>query len=163
MEVILMERFNRNGMMIFPDPDRQMYRQPEKVLIVTACTCHNGHSLLSRRVSFQGHPGILFHVSGKTGSGLVALSPVYGQKIRVSLELDLVTDELMVFSCPKCSEPLPVYGPCPCGGELIAFFTGDPGDYSSCLGICNRVGCIHAVVKSGGELVSLASLEPNSP
>ncbi len=57
---------------------------------------------------------------------------------------------------------LPVYAPCPCGARLITLFQSPRADYSNCIGICNRVGCVNAEVKREGVIV-LAMLDGDAP
>jgi len=154
-----MEHDDEKGMLFYPNPlDRDVARAP-RVLVVTRCFCPNGHDLVNRRASFNNHPGILLRVRGRKGEGLVALSPVFGEKCRIALDVDLEEGDILELFCPVCGVALPVYAPCPCGARLITLFQSPRADYSNCIGICNRVGCVNAEVKREGELIVLAMLD----
>jgi len=88
----------------------------------------------------------------------VALSPVYGEKCRVALDVELEDGDILELLCPVCGTALPAYAPCPCGARLITLFLSPRADYSNCIGICNRVGCVNAEVKREGELIVLSML-----
>jgi hypothetical protein len=159
-----MEHFDEKGMLILPNPAAGQGSTPApRVLVVTHCFCPNGHDLVSRRACFNNHPGILLRVRGRGGDGLVALSPVYGEKCRVSLDVELAEGEVLDLSCPTCGAALPAYAPCPCGAQLSTLFQTPRPDYSNCIGVCNRVGCVNAEVKREGELIVLSMLDDSHP
>jgi hypothetical protein len=62
--------------------------------------------------------------------------------------------------CPVTGVELPVYGPCECGGSLMALFLDDTNDFSNCIGICNRVGCKHSILILANQLFSCTGLHP---
>jgi hypothetical protein len=76
-------RFDKKGMMLIPNPVRKA-AGTVKVLIVSELFCLAGHSLISERAMFNGYPGILLGVGLNEGKGLVALSPICGEKTRIS-------------------------------------------------------------------------------
>lgn len=154
-----MDQPNRRGMRIVPDPAHQDMHPGRKVLVVEACFCPNGHDLVQRRAVFSGHPGILLLVRGAGKEGLIALSPIYGDKTRIDLDVELVPGEIVQVFCPLCGVELPVFGPCPCGARMVAFFNGASPDFANCIGVCNRVGCKNAMIKQGGELIILSMIE----
>lgn len=130
-----------------------------KMLVVTECYCPSGHSLLYSRASFNGYPGILIKVTGDKGTGHIVLSPISGDKSHVALDLDLVEGEIMITSCPACGVVFERLGPCPCGGDIITLHTTAVPDSDSCIGICNRVGCVHSEVRSKGDLILLSMMD----
>jgi len=112
-------------------------------LIARELFCPNGHNLISSRAVFNGFPGILLGVELEEKKGLVALSPICGDKTRVALDMDLSEDRIATLSCTTCGVALPVYATCACGADLVALFlTG-----------------INARIVTSGDLVSDAMLE----
>jgi len=155
-----MERFDRKGMLIIPNPMADRYPARRKVLVVKELYCPRGHGLLSPRAVFDEHPGILVGARDARGDeGLIALSPIFGDKRRVALDLDLASGELLSLHCPECLTPLPAHSPCECGGELTALFLTPAADFADCIGVCNRVDCVNAKIISSGEMVSLAMID----
>jgi hypothetical protein len=154
-----MNIFDKDGMMVFPNPTRKEMKESKNVLVVKECFCQNGHSLISKSVSFSGLPGVMLKVKTKSKHGLVALSPIYGDKSKISLDIDLTPGELLEVSCPTCNSKLTVYSKCSCGGNFMALFLTDKIDYSSCIGICNRVDCFNAELKGSSQLFNQAGLE----
>ncbi len=155
-----MRLFDDNGLMVFPSETMRELRTSKNVVVVGECYCPRGHNLINERAKFNEFGGILLRVRrNETREGLVALSPVFGDKSRISLGIELENGMTMIMLCPECGIPLPVYDECSCGGDVIALFTRPVPDYGNCIGICNRVGCYNAVLKSGNELLSLANLE----
>lgn len=153
-----MKRFNNNGMMIIPSPLKHKIEIKDKALVVKKCFCPNKHSLMTSRAKFNGHEGIMLKVKNNSKEGLVALSPIYGDNTRISLDIDLEKDEILDFFCPTCDVKLPVFSPCTCHGNLIALFTNDKSDFTNCIGVCNRVDCINSVTKNEGELVTISMI-----
>ncbi len=153
-----MKRFDKKGMLVIPDP-RKQESPTEKILVIEECYCPKGHSLISDRVVFDKFKGILFKAKRQEVSGMIALSPVYGEKNRISLDINLVDGETWDFYCPECKTVLPNYKRCDCGGQLITFFTSKDADYNHSIGICNRVGCQHATIHLGEELLTQSLLE----
>ena len=148
-----MSRFNARGMWRFPH--LLMHRRTDTegdILIIKKCFCINGHNLVSERVSFKGYNGIMIKVRRGKETGYMALSPICGDKSKLTLDISLYEGELLTLSCPVCDVPLPVYAPCDCGGEMITLFEDDKGNFCNCIGICNRVGCSHSEIKNPDEL-----------
>lgn len=108
---------------------------------------------------FNGHPGIYLKAKLDDKEGFIGLSPMYGEKCRISLDIDLPGGAITELLCPTCDEGLPVFSPCNCGGEILALFLNNKGDFSDCIGICNRVDCNNAAVKSEGELLCLSMVD----
>ena len=153
-----MKMFADNGMLQIPNPAR-LASGSDKSLVAKRLFCHNGHSLITPRANFNGHAGVCLKVRAAAGEGLLFASAIYGDRSLVVPELDLVKGEMLEFSCPVCGEKLPVYAPCPCGGELIALFPDEKADFANSVGICNRAGCYKSQLIINNELVPMASLE----
>ncbi len=152
-------RFDKNGMMIIPNPMKDEIKGKEKVLVIKECYCHNGHNLMNGRARFNQHDGIMLVISAGEDEGMVALSPIYGDKTRVSIEIDLLSRKVYDLACPVCRESLPEFAPCSCGGEQRALFSTKEADYSNCIGVCNRVDCPNAVIHSEGEMISISMID----
>ena len=106
------------------------------------------------------HPnGIVFKVRKQYKTGLVALSPVYGYKSRVSMDVNLVENEVWELLCPDCDETLPAYSQCSCGADLITLFTNPDGNYGDCILICSRIGCFNARIQYGNEALTSTMIE----
>jgi len=149
-----MQRFDQNGMMIFPSPERiKKAGKMENLLVIGRCFCPNGHNLVSEQAMFDGFNGIMLKVKKAGQEGRVALNPVYGLKHRVSLDIKLIKDELLEIICPECGVALPVYSSCSCGGDLIALFLGEKPDFTNSILICNRVDCPNAQIRLHNEIV----------
>ncbi len=123
-----------------------------EIKLVDPCLCGNGHSLISDQATFSGHAGITLKLRNATQEGLLALSPIIGDKDRTFFDTDWATGEIVEICCPTCSEPLPVYNECFCGADLVAMFTKKENDFANCVGICQRIGCTHADIKSNLDL-----------
>ena len=154
-----MKLFNSKGILAIPDPIRKKGDRRRKVLLVKECFCQNGHNLASTRAKFNNQNGILLKVRQGRKKGLIALSPIYGEKIRVSVDIDLVKDSVLEISCPECNAVLPVYSHCSCGADLIALFTDKKAEFANCVGVCNRVDCPNAEIISGSDLISASMIE----
>jgi hypothetical protein len=153
-----MERFDKKGMIVIPNPV-QKAASMVKVLIVRELFCPAGHSLISERAIFNGHPGILLGVGLNESKGLVAISPICGDKTRISLDIDLPDDRIVNLFCPTCGINLPRYATCGCGADLTALFLTCNASFADCIGVCNRIGCINARFVTSGELISETMLE----
>ncbi len=145
-----MKRFNSKGRMIFPSHKKS--GQEDKPDVVTECYCPNGHNLVNSQSVFREYNGIVLKAQCAGKTGLIFLSPIAGDKSRFTFDLDLIEGELLQLSCLECGAPLPVYGPCDCGGKYVALFLDKELDFSHCIGICNRVGCTNSWIKSGDEI-----------
>lgn len=108
---------------------------------------------------FDEFEGLVFKVKRNDKVGIVALTPVFGDNSRISIDVDLKDGEIWKAFCPECDVELPNYTMCECGADLITFFTNRNADYGSILGLCNRVGCRHATIRLGDELLTKSMLE----
>lgn len=120
--------------------------------LVSECYCHQGHSLLSELATFDGLPGLTIRLRSAAGQGLLSLSPIIGDKQRSFFDLERVEGEIVELCCPTCQEPFPVYNTCPCGADLVTLFTTPKADYANVIGICRRIGCLHAEIISGRDM-----------
>lgn len=154
-----MKIFDKDGMMIFPDSKGTKIKESKKLLVVDECFCPNGHSLINSRASFNGFPGIILRAKMGNKKGMIALSPVYGDKSKISLDIDLIDKELLELSCPTCDSLLAVYSKCFCGADLVALFLNKEIDYHDCIGICTRVNCFNSEIKSSSDLLTEAGLQ----
>lgn len=149
-----MKIFDKEGLLIIPNPEGTEVKPVKKIIFVDECYCQNGHSLMNNRASFNGLPGIMLKVKAKDRKGLVALSPIYGDKSKISLDIDLHDKELLELSCPNCDSLLPVYSTCSCGADLVALFLSKEIDFNNSIGICSRVNCFNSEIKSSSELLN---------
>jgi len=149
-----MKLFDKNGILIIPVPEKKTASLRELIL-VKACYCQHGHNLISPLAWFGEHQGIVLKVGKRKQKSIIALSPVYGDKSRISLGSPLKEGEILLLLCPECNAALPSYARCECGGDLIVMFTHPEIDYNNCVGVCNRVGCKHAEIKNEGQLMTL--------
>jgi len=120
--------------------------------VITECYCPNGHSILTDTACFQGHPGLTLKLKNRTTEGLLVISPVLGDRDRIFIDFEKSADEVVDICCPSCSEPFPVYNVCPCGAHLVALFTSLKAHFSQCIGICQRLGCLHSELLSERDL-----------
>jgi hypothetical protein len=154
------DRFDERGMLVIPDPRCYEKKAAEKVLVLNHCYCPEGHDLISSRACFNGRSGIMIRVRKLTGEGTVALSPIYGDKTRVALDIDLESGEILDLRCPICDAPLPVYTQCPsCDGQMVAIFTQPKADFANCVAVCNRVDCPIASIIDSGQLIAQSMIE----
>lgn len=152
-----MKIFDKSGILFIPRPKKSDEEKAKKIIVVTDCYCPQGHSLISSRVRFGNYNGIFLKVRTSNGEGYIALSPVFGDKSRISLDVDLPEGELIEILCPECNVGLPVYGKCECGGDLKVTFTIPAPDFNNCVGFCNRVGCRHAEIKNEGQMLAITA------
>jgi len=154
-----MKLFNSKGMMLFPNPaSKEKICKSKKILVIEECYCHNGHNLVCKKAIFNGFNGIIFKIKKDNQEGMVALSPVYGYKSRVCLDVELKEEEIWEIICPECNEPLPTFAKCSCGGDLVAMFAEKEKDFSDCLTICNRINCFNAEIHLGNEMIALSTI-----
>lgn len=139
--------------MLFPNPIKKTeICKHKELLVIEKCFCHNGHNLINEHAVFNGFSGIMLKVCRGGQSGTVALSPVYGYKSRVTLDISLKSGEIWDVCCPVCDEHLPVYSECTCGGKIFALFLNKKTDFSKCILLCNRIDCFNAEIKLEHEM-----------
>ncbi|HOW26044.1 MAG TPA: hypothetical protein PK711_10280 [Bacteroidales bacterium] len=155
-----MALYNKKGMLFIPTPERtKAFSKVSSLLVISQCYCPEGHNLVSSRAIFDGYEGILLKVRKGDQTGLVALSPVYGVKSRISYDIDLKKGDILQILCPVCEKPFPLYHPCSCGGHLVTIFMDEKINYSNCILICNRVDCFNAELRFHDELVHYDSTD----
>lgn len=145
-------------MLVIPTPPKQSDCIGKDMLLVKECFCQNGHNLINKRVSFSGFDGIYLRAGTGNQEGYIGLSPIYGEKCRISLDIDLKSGEISQLSCPFCGIGLPVFSTCHCGARIMTLFLNPRADFTDSIGICGRVDCTNSVVKSEGELLSLTMI-----
>jgi len=153
-----MERFNERGMLIIPNPVKEA-ESTDRILVVSRLFCPQGHNLINPRAVFNGYPGILIKAVKGSNQGLVALSPIYGSRARIALDIALEEGEIVNLHCPVCDTQLPVHSPCSCGADLVAFFATEHSDFTDCIAICNRVGCKNSHILINDEVISLSMID----
>jgi len=141
-----MPRFSFKDNEFFNRKKKQDPEPQEDVEVITECYCHNGHSLLTDLVTYNGYNGLTVKLRTATQEGVLSLSPVVGDKSRSFFEFDRQEGEIVELCCPTCDEPLHVYSECCCGADLVAMFTQKKIDYANCIGICQRIGCLNSEV-----------------
>jgi len=155
-----MGKFDRKGMLLFPNQGRKENTcKDENLIVFTDCYCPNGHELISSKAKFKEFKGIILQASKNEEVGQVALSPIYGCKTRVSIGIDLKDGEIYTLSCPKCETKLPYYSECHCGGNISTLFLNEEGNFNSFIGACNRTGCTNSYIQIGEELITSARLD----
>lgn len=137
--------------MIFPTA-KKPGDEDKKPQVIKECYCPNGHNLINQQSVFNEFNGIVLKVTCAGKIGLLFLSPICGDKSRFTFDLDLIEGELLEIHCLECDTPLPVYGPCKCGGKFVTMFLDKEPDYTNCIGICTRVGCSHSWIKHGDDI-----------
>lgn len=120
--------------------------------VLTACYCPNGHNLVSDRARFDGYDGITVKLKNRAREGLLSLSPTMGDLRRKFFDFEPDGGEIVDICCPTCEESLPVYNLCTCGASLVSLFLSPKAEFSNCIGICQRIGCMHSEIKSNREL-----------
>ena len=149
--------YYNNNIMIIPSPIKQLTK--DQVLVVTECFCPNGHNLVNEMSMFDGFSGITIKLKHGRKKGLIAVSPFYGDTRSIAMSISLDHHEILDFHCPICNEMLPIFSHCSCGAALITLFNTPDANYSDCIGICNRVNCDNSVIKSEGELITIAMID----
>ena len=152
-----MSIFTARGMLNIPIPQKVV--KPQKMpYIIKECFCPEGHNLINSRFTFDGHPGILLKAHHGRNTGLIALSPVCGQKNRIDSGITLAVNDLLALSCPVCRVPLPVYSMCECDAHIVVLYLDLMRSFNNCIGVCNRVGCKHAIIIQQNELLICSGL-----
>jgi hypothetical protein len=146
--------YDKHGMLLFPNPLQKTLRESPEVIVISECFCPNKHNLINRRVMFGNFPGILLKAKQGKETGWIALSPVYGDKSRISIDIELNDKEIVELMCPECSQKLPVFSHCECGADLVSLFLSEELSYNEAAAICSRVNCFNAQAKSSNEIIS---------
>ena len=149
-----MNRFDRRGMLVIPNPFHKRGPREDQVVVLKEAYCPEGHNLVSDRAYFNGEPGIILRVRQGAREGHVALSPIFGEKSRVSMDIDLIAGEILELFCPRCGAALPTHSTCHCGGDLVSLFLSADMDFADSVAVCNRVDCVNSKLIRGGQLLS---------
>jgi len=120
--------------------------------VVTECYCHNGHGLVSDLATFGGASGITVRLRSERQIGQLSLSPIVGDLSRSFFNFERHEGTIVEICCPICDEPLPIYDQCCCGAYLATIFKGPKRDFANCIGICQRIGCLHSKIISNESL-----------
>ena len=156
-----MDRFNDKGMMLFPDPEnRPDVEKATGLLVLREAFCPNGHSLMDRGVRFRTFPGVRFKVKAADGrEGFVILSPLYKDKARVEIDIELKSKEILEPVCPECEAALPIYDKCECGADLVAVYHTKEKSMGDVAVFCKRADCFNEVFQNGGEVLTQTHIE----
>jgi hypothetical protein len=149
--------FDNKGLLIIPSPKDPAAEREVQSVVIKKCFCINGHNLVSKQAQFGVYEGIVLNVIMDDKKGIIALSPVFGDKSRITTGIILDEGKLVQLFCPVCNAKLPVFSSCECGGDLLVMFTGALNDFNNCVGVCNRVGCKHAEIKNEGNMLTLTA------
>ncbi len=149
-----MSVFTNKGMLKFPNrKDANPTHDTSHPYIIKECYCPNGHSLINEDIMFNNSKGIMVEVSRFNENGKLALSPVYGCKNKITLDISLKMDELYDIKCPTCHVLLPAFNDCHCGGKIVSLFMDKKAEFNNFVGVCNRIGCKEAKIRLDEELI----------
>lgn len=96
-----------------------------------------GKSLMDLEHKVDNEPGIKLLVEGKTGTGMLVLSSIYGSYNFVS-DIEYDNNEVVRFHCPHCSENLMTHEICnTCDAPMVTLVLEMGGKVS----FCSRKGC----------------------
>lgn len=147
----------RNYFWLFGDDQaqkRQVITQQDRQanLVVKECYCPQGHSIISDLSTFGGQPGLTLRLRSSSQDGLLALSPIIGDRERIFFKFTGEVGDVVDICCPVCTEPFPIYNECSCGAHLVALFTSPQTSFAQCIGICQRIGCLHSELLTERDL-----------
>lgn len=128
------------------------FKPSDSFQVVSECFCHNGHSLITEAATFSEFNGLTLVLRNERQSGQLSLSPIVGDMSRTFFNFDRVEGEMVSICCPTCLEPLPHYDACSCGAYLVALFTTPDQNFANCIGICERIGCLHSKIITNSNL-----------
>ena len=117
--------------------------------------CPNGHSLISDDVVFFDHSSIHLKARHKKNVSDLFVSPVVGDKCKVSFDTKLENDVVYELICPTCKVTLPIASPCTCGGQLVALYLDKGLKLSRSVTVCSKFGCPNSEVKGIDKLKSM--------
>lgn len=153
-----MRIYDRKGKLEIPASPKKKVNKNQQPILVKECFCPKGHNLVDKRVWFNGCEGIFLKARNDKQEGIIGLSPVYGEKCRIAMDIDLVSGEIYELLCPHCDTALPAFSSCGCGANIVSLFLSEKSDFSNCIGICTRVDCTNATVQSQGDLLHLTAI-----
>ena len=73
------------------------------------------------QVSYLAYSASL-KAKNKKCNGYIGLSPIWGDKSRMSIDIDFCDGELINLFCTECEVPLSKFSKCDCGGDMVVFF-----------------------------------------
>lgn len=151
-QVNFMQIYDKTGRLDFSKIEYSS-KSVKQIVEVKHLFCHNGHNLVSPRAVFNGKNGILLKASIGDSQGMVALSPVFGDSSRITVDLDIVENGIYHFSCPECGENLKIFNDCVCGAPRIALFADPSLHEANCICICTRLGCHESRIISSEDII----------
>ncbi|MDX1409559.1 MAG: ATP-binding protein, partial [Saprospiraceae bacterium] len=106
---------------------------PAGIVQVKKALCPKGHSLIDNEVKIGGRPSIKVKATSGGKEGLVYLDPIYG-KNRHEYELEVDSDDSVLFACPICNRTLMDEGrQCPkCGSRVFSIEVPGQGNLKGC-------------------------------
>ena len=125
------------------------------ITVIEEAFCPNGHSLISSDIMFCDFKAIHLKIRNKKFVSDLFVSPIVGDKSKLSLDTKLDKDRIYEFLCPECKASLEIASPCSCGGNLMTLYLDRTLKISKSVTICNRFGCPHSEVKGIEELQSM--------
>jgi len=125
------------------------------ITVIEEAYCPNGHSFISDDVLFCDFKAIHLKIRNKKYVSDFFISPLVGDKSKISLDTKLNRDIIYEFLCPECKANLPVASPCSCGGNLMTLYLDKSLKLSKSVTACNRFGCPHSEVKGIENLKSM--------
>ena len=139
----------------YPFSDSSLIRRQGERLWIPQLYCHNGHSLMTNAVKFDGLPAVNILVEIGEGGPREEffLSPIINDPRKEGPELPEGT-RLKLF-CPVCQEELRQLVPCSCrvGAYRRAVYLTPRPQEMSAVGICEIYGCPQSFVTEDGELL----------
>ncbi len=125
------------------------------ITVIEDAYCPNGHKLITDDVLFCDFKAIHVRIRNKKYVSELFISPIVGDKSKMSFDTKLNRDLIYEFLCPECNTVLPVTSPCSCGGNLMTLYLDKSLKLSNSVTVCNRFGCPHSEVKGIEKLRSL--------
>ena len=156
----MIDLFEEGERLAIPKSTRLVHGPPEKILLTEHCYCPNGHDLINRRYKLNGNAGIYIEVTrGADQKGEVVLSPIYGDRTRCEIGLDLVPGEVFTFMCPICKAELPTLDRCVCHrGDLHMLYLDKNLSKDDAIIICDVVDCFNSYIITDGTILNHFSL-----
>jgi len=125
------------------------------ITVIEDAYCQNGHSLITDEVLFCDFKAIHVRIRNKKYVSELFISPIVGDKSKLSLDTKLNRDLIYEFLCPECNAVLQVTSPCSCGGNLMTMYLDKSLKLANSVTVCNRFGCPHSEVKGIERLKSM--------
>lgn len=152
--------FGDDGRLNIPEVKHHGRKAPKVEVVINAVYCPEGHNLVSVEHEVSGFPGITVGFEGrKSGSGLVALSALFGDTSYCVVEGEPDPDEPLTLSCPHCGTELDVFASCPCkpGAVTVMCYLYPRKDPHQAIAFCNVLSCPNSAVIRSGEAIRMLS------